>query len=68
MLRKRNENSKKRSLLKEMDKYSRFFLFNFSKDTVLFEYKRKMKKEIQWHMLTHQGTPLLFSFLLFKLV
>jgi len=51
-----------------MDKYSRFFLFNFSKDTVLFEYKRKMKKEVQWHMLTHQGTPLLFSFLLFKLV
>ena len=40
--------------------YAYKFMFLQTNDKVLFDYKRKLKKDIQWTLLTNQLWPCLF--------
>ncbi len=59
----------KGDVVKETGTYSIRFLFLRvpAGDEVLFNYKRKLQKEIQWRVLTNQGPPVLFGAALFLL-
>lgn len=41
--------------------YAWKFLFLWTNDKVLFDYKRKLKKEVQWTLLTNQLWPCIFG-------
>jgi hypothetical protein len=59
----------KSDVIKETGKYSIRFLFLRVPpgDEILYKYKRKLQKEIQWRLLTNQMPPVLFGAFLFFL-
>lgn len=59
----------KSDVMKETGSYSIRFLFHGvpAGDEVLYKYKRKLQKEIEWIMLTNQGSPIFFGAFLFYL-
>jgi hypothetical protein len=59
----------KGDVVKETGTYSIRFLFLRvpAGDEILFNYKRKLQKEIQWRLLTNQTHPVIFGAFLFLL-
>ena len=59
----------KGDVVKETGTYSIRFLFLRvpAGDETLFNYKRKLQKEIQWTLLTNQAPPVIFGAMLFLL-
>ena len=56
-------------VVKETGSYSIRFLFLKVPpgDEILYNYKRKLQKEIQWRLITNQVPPVLFGAFLFAL-
>ena len=65
----REQMKTKGDIVKETGTYSIRFLFLRvpAGDEILFNYKRKLQKEIQWRMLTNQAPPVIFGLALFFL-
>ena len=65
----REQMRNKGDVVKETGTYSIRFLFLRvpAGDEILFNYKRKLQKEIQWRLLNNQIPPVLFGAFLFFL-
>lgn len=58
----------KSDIIKETGKYSIRFMFLKTDDEILYKYKRKLQKEIQWKIAWNQFMPAFFSTCIYMIV
>lgn len=66
-LAQRSQTKSLSNVIQETGKYTMKFLFLNTDDETLYEYKRKLQKEIQWRMAKLQWLPIGFGYFLFRL-